>query len=454
MHKRKNLFFLFLFLFTINLSTSFSQQLRLIVSNITFESANSLTFDVYLQNSGTSSITYSNAAFVWNYDPAFLNGGSALFSLVTDYSDFPTSALPPSALLTGSDIIRTSSNLPGSNGTILPGEGKRISRFRFQTTASSFNGSYFNLHWKNSVTPYTRVYSWNSGTGLPEEVLNLSFNIQQPLLVENFEFSGLLINNGWTSHSGAGTNSISTTTGLTYTDYPGSGVGNAALIGNASGEDVNRGFDSVFTDGASVYYSFLVNVNEPSASKAGDYFIHLGDRTSPTTFTSFSARVFAKVVSDQVNFGLSNTATATYGTTNFSKNQTYLIIVKYTINASGNDTTKLWVFSSGVPQSENLAGTPEIINSTTSGQNIIDAVALRQGSSTNSTSLIVDGIRIGLAWEDIVSTPSGPQLAVSPSTLSGFSYFVGSGPSASQSYNLSGSDLTPPSGNITITAPT
>ncbi|MGQ9642970.1 MAG: hypothetical protein ACUVT3_03830, partial [Ignavibacterium sp.] len=452
MLKSKNSFILVLFLLIIPVSISFAQQLKLIVSNIKFESSNSLTFDVYLQNTGSSSFTFSNAALVWNYDPAFLNGGTASFSLETGYTDFPSSALPPSALLTSANIIRTSSNLPGSNGEIAAGESKRITRFRLQTSAPNFNGTYFKLSWKNSVTPYTRVFGWNSVSGLPEEVTNLSYNVQQPLFVENFEFSGLLTSNGWTAHSGAGTNPINTTTGLTYTDYPGSGIGNATQIGNAGGEDVNRGFDSVATDGASVYYSFMVNVNEISSNRTGDYFIHIGDRVSPTIFTSFSGRIFAKVASSQVNFGISNTNTPTYGTTNFNKNQTYLIIVKYTINVAGNDTVKMWVFSAGVPQSEVLAGTPEVTNATTAGQNIIDAIGLRQGSSSTSPSVVVDGIRIGTNWEDIVSVPSGPQLAVNPSTLSGFSYYVGGGPSASQSYSLSGSDLTPASGDITVTA--
>ncbi|WP_337873173.1 hypothetical protein, partial [Ignavibacterium sp.] len=447
-------FFLVLSILLIFSSVSFSQQLKLIVSNINFESSNSLTFDVYVQNTGSSSFTFSNAAFVWNYDPAFLNGGSASFSLVTDYTDFPSTALPPSALLTSSNIIRTSSNLPGSNGVILAGESKRLSRFRFQTSALSFIGTYFNLSWKTSTVPYTRVYGWNSVTGLPEEVLSLNFNIEQPLLIENFEFSGLLTSNGWSSHSGTGTNPLTTTSGLSYLGYPGSNIGNAVQISNLGGEDVNRGFDSVYTDGASVYYSFLVNVNEAASNKTGDYFIHIGDRASPTSFTSFSARMFARVVSDQINFGLSNSSTATYGLTNFVKNQTYLVVIKYTINVAGNDTTKFWVFSSGVPQSEDQAGTPELVNSATTGQNNIDALGLRQGSSINSPSVIVDGIRIGRAWEDILTLPSGPQLLATPSTLSGFTYFVGSGPSASQSYNLSGSDLNPPAGNITVTAPT
>ncbi|RYY44991.1 MAG: hypothetical protein EOO06_17275, partial [Chitinophagaceae bacterium] len=49
----------------------------------------------------------------------------------------------------------------------------------------------------------------------------------QLLANENFTFTGALSNNGWSIHSGAGTNPISTTTGLTYTGLQGSGVGNA-----------------------------------------------------------------------------------------------------------------------------------------------------------------------------------------------------------------------------------
>lgn len=45
----------------------------------------------------------------------------------------------------------------------------------------------------------------------------------------------------------------------------------------------------------------------------------IGNRVNGTTFTLFSARVFAKITSDVVNFGISNTSTATYGTTSFAK---------------------------------------------------------------------------------------------------------------------------------------
>jgi hypothetical protein len=219
------------------------------------------------------------------------------------------------------------------------------------------------------------------------------------LLVENFNFSGLLSSNGWSVHSGT-TNPLSTTTGLIYTGYIGSGIGNAVLVGNAGGEDVNRDFTAQSGDGTTIYYSFLVNVNESASNKTGDYFIHIGNRTSPTNFTFFSARVFVRIVSDNVNFGLSNSNTATYGSTNFAKNTTYLLVVKYTINNSGNDNVSLWVFSSGVPDNELLAGTPEISNTTTAGQDNINAIGIRQGSSTTQPQVVVDGIRIANSWAE------------------------------------------------------
>src|SRR5687767_10978011 len=64
------------------------------------------------------------------------------------------------------------------------------------------------------------------------------------LLVEDFTYpaGSLLTANGWSAHSGAGTNAIVTSApSLTLTGYPGSGVGNAVSL-TTSGEDVNRPF--------------------------------------------------------------------------------------------------------------------------------------------------------------------------------------------------------------------
>ena len=230
--------------------------------------------------------------------------------------------------------------------------------------------------------------------------------------------------------------------GLSYTDYPGSGVGNAAAV-DSNGQDVNRQFTSQ-TSG-NVYFSFLANVKSGTAG----YFAHLGTGTS-----SFAARLFVKpsTTAGKINFGLSNTSTGVYATipTDFDTATTYLIIVKYEVSTTGN--TSFWVVPAGIPSSEVTAGTPEVTTSGT-GQNTITGFYLRQYSATQN--ITVDGIRVATAWEDLFALPSSPTLSVIPGTLSNFTYSVTSGgPSASQSYDLSGTNLSPASGNITVTGST
>jgi len=229
--------------------------------------------------------------------------------------------------------------------------------------------------------------------------LSLSFG---QLFIEDFNYpvGDSLTGHGWTKHSGAAFTIFVQSGSITYAGYPSSGIGNQVAVtgGSGSREDDNVGFDSLSNNGDVIYYSFLVNV--VSAAATQDYFIHIGNRVSPTAFTLFAARVYVQDVSGNLRFGLSNTSTSTMGTTNFSYNTTYLVFVKYTINTGGADECRLWVFSSGVPLSEALAGTPEVLNTATNGQDIIDAIALRQGA--NAYSVLVDGIRLSTQWGDLV----------------------------------------------------
>jgi hypothetical protein len=272
----------------------------------------------------------------------------------------------------------------------------------------------------------------------------------QSLFNDDFSYSGNLTSNGWIAHSGAGTNPIATTGGLTYAGLTGSGVGNASLVNNLSGEDINITFANQNTDGQNIYLSALVNVTDPAATKTGDYFLHIGT-PGGAAFTSFAARVFARITASGVNFGISNTTTVTYGATNFSKNTTYLLIIKYTISVSGNDPVSLWVIPSGVPASEVAAGAAESTNIITAGQNAINTIALRQGSSTNSVQVVVDALKVGLTWGDVALASGTPTLSAALSVSFG-SQAVGT-QSASQNFNLSGSNLTGAPGNITVTAP-
>ena len=143
----------------------------------------------------------------------------------------------------------------------------------------------------------------------------LCFTSNAQLVSDHFSYTGLLTNNGWSAHSGSGTNPISTTTGLSYNGFSGSGIGNAALVDNQQGEDVVKTFTAQNINGQDIYMSCLVSVTDASNSRAGDYFLDLGNAGSGGSFGTFSARVFAKISSGNVNFGISNSTTSTYSST-------------------------------------------------------------------------------------------------------------------------------------------
>lgn len=76
------------------------------------------------------------------------------------------------------------------------------------------------------------------------------------------------------------------------------------------------------------------------------------------------------------------------------------------------------------------------------------ALAASSGSGNRDTYGIDDFV---LSWME--STPT-PTIAVSPATRTGFAYTQGAGPSVSQTYTLSGTNLSPTAGNLTVTGST
>ncbi len=207
----------------------------------------------------------------------------------------------------------------------------------------------------------------------------------------NYADTALLSANGWTAFSGTGTQSVDVgaSNGLIYTGYSGVGgftgiiEGNAARLDN-NGEDVNKTFTAV-TSGT-LYYSFLINVGQGDTG----YFTGLN-----TTGTTFGNRIFVKpsATAGKINFGISNTSTATYGTTDYDLNTTYLVIVKYDVTATGG--TSLWIKSAGVPATEAAAGTAEVTTSG-SGSASISGYFFRQYSATQN--ITIDGLRIYSTW--------------------------------------------------------
>lgn len=287
-------------------------------------------------------------------------------------------------------------------------------------------------------------------------LIALSATASAQLVKENFDYpAGEAIDTlGWSAHSGTGSAIISSS-GLTYTGYAGSGVGNALDV-FGTGEDVNKGFPDQTKDGATIYLSALVDVTESANGISGGYFLHLGNRASPTSFSSFCARVFAKVdASGNVFFGLSNTSTGTYGSTSFAKNTTYLLIVKYTISVAGNDTTKLWIVPSDVPTDEASAGTPEVTIDSQTGQNTVNAVAIRQSSGI--PDIVIDGIRVATTWQNSVGGVDAPEAWFSPSMVDFGKVYVGNSKTDSITVGNSGyvsldiSSITPSASMFTVT---
>jgi hypothetical protein len=251
-------------------------------------------------------------------------------------------------------------------------------------------------------------------------------SMAQPLLVENFDYSigALLTANGWTAHSGAGTQAIDVTSGLSFSGYTGSGIGGAALLDN-NGEDVNKTFAAQTT--GVVYAAFIIQTQNPN--NAG-YFFHFS--TNPLNTNFQYTRIWVNATGDGIGIG----ASAPLSYVAISTGTPTLVVVKYDLISK---VSSLYRFNS-FPTSEPVS--PDATFTETAAIVSTGCIALRQYNA--GQRVIVDGIRVATTWADAV-TPSGtvtPTISVTPSVQNGFNYTEGSGPSAEQTFTVSGADLT------------
>lgn len=205
--------------------------------------------------------------------------------------------------------------------------------------------------------------------------------------------------NTWTAIDAAGTNPIKVTSGgLTFTDYIGSGVGNAAALQSLGGEDDAKDIIPTQTSG-NVYASFMLNVTS-IAGTTGGYFFAL--RSSGN---SHNGRIYAQANGGGYNIGIGNAGspavTPVYLGTLYSFNTTYLVIVKYTFNAGvGDDLLSLWVYSVPPPASEPAADFGPIHMTNMTDATNISSILLRQGTNGNSPALVIDGIYVRNTWDN------------------------------------------------------
>jgi len=235
------------------------------------------------------------------------------------------------------------------------------------------------------------------GSVLILAILLSNYKIYPQLLTEEFNYTvgQALTANGWSAYSGSGSNPILVTSGsLTHINYPSSGIANSTQVigGTGSREDVNRTFTSQ-TSG-SVYASFLVNFSSATTAADGDYFFGFFN----STITTMKGRVFVKKSGSNIAFGVSKGATTlasiSYSAFSYSLSTTYLLVLKYTFNASSsNDVINLFI-NPDLSGSEPLPDLTNIDNATDLSN--VGAIALRQG--VKAYNLIIDGIRVATSW--------------------------------------------------------
>jgi hypothetical protein len=80
---------------------------------------------------------------------------------------------------------------------------------------------------------------------------------------------------------------------------------------------------------------------------------------------------------------------------------------------------------------------------------IVSNTFIGESSAGNTANVFVDDVVVYNTVPAAIG--SGPNISVNPNTLTGFTYPEGSGPSSSQSYQISGGALIPASGNLTVT---
>jgi hypothetical protein len=223
----------------------------------------------------------------------------------------------------------------------------------------------------------------------------------QSLIVEDFDYPGgdSLTSHGWETRQSTTTNALlATSPGLEYTGYIGSGVGNAASL-TTTGQDVYKEFAP---DSSGSFYSFfMVKV---TASGSGDYFFHY--HSSPVS-SSYFGRTFVRTAANgNLAFGVAkkgtnSNPTAVYTDSIYQLETTYVLVVKYTIRdgSTRDDEATLFVFDSQeVPSDEPTDPSAGPVTDETADAKKIGAIALRQGSSSSSPDLIIDGFRVGRTW--------------------------------------------------------
>lgn len=228
----------------------------------------------------------------------------------------------------------------------------------------------------------------------------------QVKFVENFAYpAGDSIGAyGWVYNSGTVNPLLVTSPGLTYASYPLSGVGNALTL-NKTGNDAYKNWTGAADSVGTVYCSMMLRVD--SVQTTGDYMFALLPSTSTSLYTN--RLTIQGVTATTYKIGLSKGTVASgvgYTTDTYTTGQVILIVLKYKFNAgtTTDDEASAYIFTSGFPATEPGTATIPVVTSTATDISNLGRVAVRQGSSSAAPSCIIDGIKVGKSWTDLVTS--------------------------------------------------
>jgi len=340
-----------------------------------------------------------------------------------------------------SDIISTSASFiitstAGSNGSINPSGAVSVASGTNQTFTITPNSGYTiqDVLVDGSSQGTITNYTFNNVT--TTHSINASFQaiVAQPTLVdEDFTYNG---SNGdsltspsiggtlWKAHSGGGSlakNIQFQNASLSYAGYKGSGLGGSVTFQNTvRSQDANAYIGSNNKTG-SYYTSFLMKIDSSGGKDtATDYFYHLCDTSGANGVANFRGRVFVADGSTANTFkiGLSKgtgakltpaqiTAGAkvpVFTTTEYNLGQTYLVVMKYTFNATTtkDDNLDLFVMNTAIPTTE-PAATLSFTDTAVSDLKQLQSVVIREGS-TGRTAGTLDGLKFYSQWSSIIAS--------------------------------------------------
>lgn len=228
----------------------------------------------------------------------------------------------------------------------------------------------------------------------------------QILIVENFNYpqqDSVLELGNWYRTGSASANMVKLVyPGLSYAGYKSSDIGSSTLSTNvADGQGIIRIFEKQTT--GTVYTALMLRVKNLPASTTEGFFFNLDQHGSTTNFCN---KLYLKRLSSTTfNLGLKKQLGSTkYSSTVFNANTTYLVVLTYTFNNSGdsNDVANLYVFNSGIPGTQPvspLVSDNEGMDVTDIGDVVITNSFIQ--STMTGTDILIDGLRIAKSWNSL-----------------------------------------------------